>query len=98
MNPITDKKLIIDDLMMYKKQKEICQKYSISREQLNQIIKENFTRDDLIDFKEARSYRRSLDRKEKYHTLYHSNEKYREKKKKMALIRYYIRKNDLKND
>ncbi|MDP2763193.1 MAG: hypothetical protein Q8O27_01610 [Enterobacteriaceae bacterium] len=97
-NEFTDRKLIIDDILMHRKQIEICPKYSISREQLSQIIKEIFTPWELIDFKETRSYRRGLDRKEKYHRLYHTDKDYCAKKRKMARIRYYICKNNLKNN
>jgi len=93
-----DEEKIIQDLNNFCKHKDIIKNNDIDRKTLKEIMNRRYSGEELEAFKWERSYQREKLRKEKYHTLYHSDEKYREKKKKMALIRYYIRKNELKNN
>ncbi len=94
MTEYTDLKFIIDDLLSYKKQKEICKLYGINRYKLNDIIKQNFNSEQFNEFKIKRSDFRNYRRKEKYQEQYHNDLDYRKRKQKQALIRYYIKRHE----
>lgn len=92
-----NEELILQDFNNFKKSKDILKEHNISREKLKEIMNKRYSAKELEAFKWERSHQRTEGRKAKYWNLYHTDPEYQAKKKRMALLRYYLKKEELKN-